>query len=65
MWLIKYFLYVQEDDWRKEVELVKELSDGDGYVNIFKYCWYVLSMENIMFCFYYEILSVDLLQLIF
>lgn len=65
MRLIKYFSHAQEDDWRKEAELVKELSDGDGHANILKYCWHAPSMENIMSCFYYETLSADLLQLIF
>ena len=54
MRLIKYFSHAQEDAWRKEAELVKELSDGDGHANILKYCWHAPSMENIMSCFYHE-----------
>ena len=46
MRLIKYFSNDQEDTWRKETELVKELSDGDGHANILKYCWHARSMEK-------------------
>ena len=54
MRLIKYFSHAQEDACRKETELVKELSAGDGHANILKYCWHARSMESIMSCFYYE-----------
>lgn len=37
--LIKHFSKVKEDAWRKEAELAKELSDGDGHPNILKYRW--------------------------
>ncbi|XP_078372311.1 uncharacterized protein LOC144655983 isoform X2 [Oculina patagonica] len=38
--LIKHFSKVKEDAWRKEAELAKELSDGDGHPNVLKYCWH-------------------------
>jgi len=46
MRLIKYFSKAQEDAWRRETELVKELIDGDGHSNILKYCWHARSMEK-------------------
>lgn len=48
MRLIKYFSHAQEDDWRKEAELVKELSDGDGHANILKYCWHAPTDECVL-----------------
>ena len=47
MRLIKHFSSAQEDAWKKETKLVKELSDGDGQDNILKYCWHARSMEKI------------------
>jgi hypothetical protein len=46
MRLIKYFSKAQEDAWRRETELVKELSNGDGHSNILKYCWHSRGMEK-------------------
>ena len=46
MRLIKYFSKAQEDAWRRETELVKELSDGDGHSNILKYCWHARGIEK-------------------
>ena len=43
MRLIKHFSKVKEDAWRKEAELAKELSDGDGHPNILKYRWHAQS----------------------
>jgi len=48
MRLIKYFSNAQEDAWRKETELVKELSDGDGHANILKYCWHARADECVL-----------------
>ena len=42
--LIKHFSKIKEEDWKKEVELAKELRQGLEHPNIIKYCWHSESM---------------------
>ena len=45
--LIKHFSKAKEEAWRKEAELVKELSgDENGHRNIIKYCWHARSTKK-------------------
>ena len=41
--LIKHFSKIKEEDWKKEVELAKELREGLEHPNIIKYCWHSAS----------------------
>ena len=41
--LIKHFSKIKEEDWKKEVELAKELRQGLEHPNIIKYCWHSAS----------------------
>ena len=43
--LIKHFSKIKEEDWKKEVELAKELRQGLVHPNIIKYCWHSESMH--------------------
>ena len=43
--LIKHFSKTKEEDWKKEVELAKELRQELVHPNIIKYCWHSESMS--------------------
>ena len=45
--LIKHFANIKEEDWKKEVELVKELRQGLEHPNTIKYCWHSASTSII------------------
>ncbi|XP_073246489.1 relaxin receptor 2-like [Porites lutea] len=46
--LIKHFSKIKEENWKKEVELAKELRQGLEHPNIIKYCWHSATEKSVV-----------------
>ncbi|CAH3193166.1 unnamed protein product [Porites evermanni] len=46
--LIKHFSKIKEEDWKKEVELAKELRQGLEHPSIIKYCWHSETEKSVV-----------------